>query len=87
MTDEQLIKLILDRVAVGDFGLTFHAKLRMSQRNVSELDIQNAARTSHHEEVQDSKKAKVRFEGLDLDGDDLEVVAAYEAGVVIISVF
>ena len=87
MTDPELIKLILDLVASGDFSLTFHAKDRMNQRNVSEMDIQHAAQTSHHEKVQDAKKGKILFEGQDLDGDDLEVVAAYEAGVVIISVF
>ncbi len=87
MTDPELIKLILNLVASGDFGLTFHAKSRMNQRGVVEADIQNAARTSHHEKVQDRAKGKIIFEGLDLDGDDLEVVAAYEAGAVIISVF
>lgn len=87
MTNPELIKLILDLVASGDFSLTFHAKTRMNQRNVSEVDIQHAAKTSHREKVQDAKKGKILFEGLDLDGEDLEVVAAYEAGVVIISVF
>lgn len=59
----------------------------MNKRNISQDDIQEAARTSHYEKIQDKEKGKILFEGLDLDEENLEVVAAYEAGVVIISVF
>lgn len=87
MTDLELIRRILDLVASGHFGLSAHAKQRMNERRVSQDDIQEAARTSHFEEIQDRAKEKILFEGLDLDGENLEVVAAYEAGVVIVSVF
>ena len=87
MTDGELISLILNLVASGDFTLSFHAKARMNERNVGQDDIQQSARTSHYEEIQDRVKMKILFEGLDLDEEKLEVVAAYETGVVIVSVF
>ena len=87
MTDQELIRRILALVASGDFDLSAHAKQRISDRHVSQDDIQEAARTSHFEEIQDRAKEKILFEGLNLDGENLEVVAAYEAGVVIVSVF
>lgn len=85
--ERELVDLILGLVIAGNFDILPHARSRMRQRTVSKGDIQSAARTSHYEEVQDFTKSRILFEGLDLDADNLEVVAAYEAGVVIISVF
>jgi hypothetical protein len=85
--ERELITLILGLVGDGHFDILPHARDRMKQRTVTKRDIQCAARTSHYEEVQDFARSKILFEGLDLDDDRLEVVAAYEAGVVIISLF
>ncbi len=35
----------------------------------------------------DRARGKIWFEGSDLDGEDMKVVAAYDTGVVVISVF
>lgn len=87
MDEESLINLILSEVEIGRFDILPHARKRMKGRTVSFFDIQCAARTAHHKEVQDLAKGKILFEGIDEDEELLEIVAAYECGVVIISVF
>lgn len=68
--------------------LTTHAQAQMKVRRVQARDIIRALGTATSAIAQ-NKPTKWRFEGgIDIDGDDLIVVASFEDnGVVIVSVF
>lgn len=67
--------------------LTVHARQQMRARRVRAADICRALATATRAVPQDSPR-KWRFEGgTDVDGDDLIVVASFENGVVVVSVF
>jgi hypothetical protein len=76
ITDHELIKQILDLIVSGSFTLSFHAKQRMNERQVTQDESRR---------LQGLRIMK-RFRTAQ-DEANLEVVAAYEAGVVIVSVF
>lgn len=67
--------------------ITWHARQQMRARKVRAADICRALATAKTVIAQEAP-TKWRFEGgVDADGDDLIVVASFENGVVIVSVF
>lgn len=68
----------------GDYRPSFHARQRMSQRNVTNQDIASVAETAPGYVDKDGTFV---FDGFDSYSDNLTVVAAYENGVVIVTVF
>jgi hypothetical protein len=85
MADAKKLLLILDLIADGDFRLTVHARMRMKERGVQSVDITSVART--HDKATWQADGKLQIIGTDTSGDSLTVIAAYESGVLIITVF
>lgn len=72
---------------LGRVRFSRHARDRMAERGASEPDVRHALVTATSTLCQ-SDRASWRLEGgFDLDGDDLVVVLAVEANVLIITVF
>ena len=72
-------------LASGQFRTTLHARRRMAERMVSEMDIVEVGRTAESIEAQEN--GKYRLSGRDLDGDRLEVVCAYIGETLVVTVF
>lgn len=80
-------KTILEALKNNRFILTFHAmKVRMSQRNVRRADIIECAKTAK-KCLYDSKRNTFKVVGLDLDGDELTVVAGIDGDIIVITVY
>lgn len=76
---------ILARLIRGDFRLTAHARMRMRERGVTHSDIRNVGST--WVSVVDEDGGKLRAQGLDIDGDSLNLIVALDIELVIITVF
>lgn len=85
MADNELISRVLQLLKDGDFSITQHARQRMRERGVSAEDITWAAYCSPT--VTTQEYGKLRIDGEDKDGDELTIIAVYQDGVLIITVF
>ena len=80
----KLIVVLLHDLALGKFRLTIHAIERMRQRSISTADIKRVGSTGRVEQQVDGK---FKVQGLDCDGVSLIVIAIYEEGILIITVY
>lgn len=78
---------IKELVARGHVRFTFHARVRMDERNVSAGDVCNALATATKADHQMAKDNYRVSGGTDRDGEPLVVVVAIEADAVIITIF
>jgi hypothetical protein len=62
-----------------------HAWERMAERGVLYEDVRNALATARRCKAQDGGRWKVS--GSDRDGDELVLIVALEAGVIVVTVF
>ena len=82
MTDEE--RIIKDLIS-GDYHTTVHAEIRMGERNITDSDISNCAKTAAS--VTRQENGKFRVQGLDLDGDLLSVVCIWDGDTLVITLF
>jgi len=75
---------ILSALSLGDYRVTLHAKLRMSERNISHADIRNCGQSGLAMAQSDGK---VKVVGRDIDGVQLTLICVIEDGVLLITVF
>ncbi len=69
----------------GNYRTTLHARQRMAERMVSDDDLMECGRTAGQPITQPDGKYKVK--GIDLDGDDLIVICAWDGETVVITLF
>lgn len=86
MTPAEALADIRGYAAAHRIRLTGHASLRMQQRGADFGDVRSALLTATTCAVQANGAWRVEG-GVDRDGDELTVIAALEAGVVVITVF
>ena len=79
------LQVVIQDLIAGDFSVSTHAVKRMQQRTVTKNDIREAARTYFSAHVQADGKASIT--GFDLDGEELQVIAAYDNGTVVVTVY
>lgn len=79
-------KLIIKRIKAGAFILTVHARERMNERFVSEIDIVEVAKTLRSIRYQKEKDTYL-LSGLSTWKEKLMVSAALRAQVIIVTVF
>ena len=79
-------KLIIKELKAGHFQLTLHARKRMNERFVSELDIIEVAKTFTTIRYQKEQETYL-LSGLNTWGEDLFIVAALREKVIIVTVF
>ena len=79
-------KLIIRRLKAGDFVLTIHARERMNERFVSEMDIVEVAKTMRTIRYQKEKDTYL-LSGLSTWKEKLTVSAALRGQVIIVTVF
>lgn len=75
---------ILSALSLGDYRVTFHAKLRMSERNISHADIRNCGQSGLAIVQSDGK---IKVVGRDIDGAQLTLICVIEDGVLLVTVF
>ena len=80
---EQL-KEILRRLSLGDYQATLHAKLRMSERGISDSDIKCCGDNGNAFLQEDGK---IKIIGKDIDGDFLTIICVEEDNILIITVY
>lgn len=76
---------ILRALRKGEFVRTHHAKVRMKQRRVSMRDVWSVGRT--HTEIVFQGNGIYKITGLDLESETLTVIATYQDGAIIITVY
>lgn len=82
-----MLERIKELVARGHVKFTFHARIRMDERNASEADVCEAvlsANAADHNAAKDNYRVSG---GCDRDGDPMTVIVAVEADVVVITIF
>ncbi|GEM_PF-1607518 len=79
-------KLIIKRIKAGEFVLTIHARERMNERFVSEMDIVEVAKTLRSIRYQEDKDTYLLL-GLSTWKEKLTVSAALRGQVIIVTVF
>jgi hypothetical protein len=79
-------KLIIKRIKAGEFVLTVHARERMNERFVSEMDIVEVAKTLRSIRYQVEKDTYL-LSGLSSWKEKLTVSAAVRRQVIIVTVF
>jgi hypothetical protein len=79
-------KLIIKRIKAGEFVLTVHARERMNERFVSEMDIVEVAKTLRSIRYQEEKDTYL-LSGLSTWKEKLMVSAALREQVIIVTVF
>ncbi len=82
----KLEKRIVHRLKAGDFVLTLHARERMNERLVSELDIVEVAKTLKSIRYQESADTYLLV-GLNTWKEKLMVSVALRSRVIIVTVF
>jgi len=85
--DAQALSEIKRLVRIGRVLYTQHARIRMIERGARRRDVENAlldATTATRQSDRDNWRVEG---GADLDGDELTVIVALEADVVIVTVF
>lgn len=85
MNDAKALAEIKRLAAGGQVRFTMHAHQRMRQRRVFMADVFSAIDTATTAEPEEADKYLVAG-GVDVDGDDLRVIVAIEADLVIITV-
>jgi hypothetical protein len=80
-----LIGETLTALMNNNFTLSYHARVRMEERNVLRIDIVSVGETAVGSYIQ--ANGTVRVPGLDDSGNPLTVIAAYEDGILIVTVF
>jgi len=75
---------VLDELSCGRFRLTRHAIERMRERGVSTGDICHVGRTGR---VISTIGDRFWVRGLDIDGEELTVIAVVEFQAIIVTVF
>ena len=75
---------ILRDLGIGDYAVTRHARLRMTERGVTDADVRRCAQTARRIVEQDD--GRHRISGLDLAGDSLDLVAVWDGDTVLITV-
>ena len=78
------LKEALERLSVGDYKLTLHAKLRMSERNISDSDIRCCGQTGIATLQEDGK---IKVKGQDIDKDSLTIICVKEDEFLIITLY
>lgn len=73
--------------ATRSFVVTLHARQRQGARAVQLVDIAAALSSARQATYQPDRQTWRIDGGQDLDGDDLTVIVAFEAGVVVVTVF
>ncbi len=86
MSNTTVLDEIKALVARGSVRFTLHSLTRMSDRGATVDDVTNALTTSTTATSQDNGNYRCKG-GADLDGDDLTVIVALEADVVVITLF
>lgn len=79
-------KLIIKRIKAGEFFLTIHARERMNERFISEMDIVEVAKTLKAIRYQPDKDTYL-LSGLSTWREKLSVSAALRQHVIIVTVF
>lgn len=79
-------KFIIKRIKAGAFVLTVHARERMNERFVSEMDIVEVAKTQRSIRSQEEKDTYLLSE-LTVWKEKLTVSAALRGQVIIVTVF
>lgn len=82
VTYMKLENVIISDLINGDYKVTFHAHVRMSERNITRYDISDCAQTG----VLTFKDNKYHIVGKDSSGESMKIVCVYEDGVLIITV-
>jgi len=72
--------------ATDQFFVTIHARGHRDARNVHRADIREALRTTSSAREQEEERWRLEG-GVDLDGDDLTLIVAFDAGVVVVTAF
>lgn len=85
MTADEALKHVRGFAAAGRYVVSQHARKRMQERGVQEMDLRNALVNARSAEAKDDGKWKV--EGSDLDGDDLTVIVVIDDGVIVVTLF
>ncbi len=76
---------VLNALRTGTFILSTHARLRMKERRVRFDDIVRCGQTASIALPQEDGCYKVK--GVDLDGDELTVIAAFDQDTIIVTLF
>ncbi len=79
-------KLVIKRIKAGEFIFTLHARERMNERFVSEMDIVEVAKTLRSIRYQ-AEKDTFLLSGLSTWKEKLTVSAALRGQVIIVTVF
>ena len=85
-TPREALDAVNEAGKTGRFFVTPHANQEAKECSASRYDIQEALRTACEAKHQ-PENDRWRLVGKDLDGDDLTVVIAFDAGVVVVTVF
>lgn len=86
VTESEVLDKIKRAAIQGSVVFSSHAELRMRHRGASHRDVLCAletAKAARHQPDND----RWLVEGADCDGDDLDVVVAIEAGVIVVTLF
>lgn len=78
---------IKELVARGSVRFTFHARIRMDERNASESDVCNAIQTADSAAYQAARDNYKVSGGCDHDGDPMVVIVAIEADAVVVTIY
>ncbi len=70
-------------ISLGQFRLTLHAQLRMTERGVRTRDLIFCARWGQAQ----SSDEKIKIIGHDLDGEPLCIICAWDGETIVITVF
>jgi hypothetical protein len=85
MTETEEKEVILRDLEIGRYRLTFHSKFRQDGREIMSADIQNAAR--NWLDCFRQKDGTWKVQGPALDGNEITIVAGFEDGTVVITVY
>ena len=78
-------KEILNVLSNGSFQITEHAMIRMGERALDREDISNCATTA--ESIHKQRNKSFKIEGKDTMGCSMVIIADYDNGAVIITVW
>lgn len=85
MTPTEALRDIRGYASAGRIVLTGHARQRMRDRSVDREDLRHALADAAACELEEDDKWRVFTS--DLDGNELQVIVAIEAGVVVVTLF
>lgn len=75
---------ILQRLSIGDYQTTLHARIRMSERNISDADVRCCG---HNGLAILQTDGKIKIKGHDIDGEKLTIICVEEDDVLIITLY